>query len=187
MHIKIFRKKTDHQTFLKINSERLKLLKNSIPYSQTLWIKRICSTKKDFDHHSRELKRKLSKQGYDQKLVDEKLEKVDKFERDDLLQEKDQEQQDPKSIPLMLAHNRFLPNPTAVVRKNFNILRTNKNLRKLLKEHPITTFKWNKNLKEIIEGTRTEKAKLKNSIYLLEQKVALHVCWAQEIYVATKC
>ena len=82
----------------------------------------------------------MSKQGYDQKLVDEKLEKVDKFERDDLLQEKDQEQQDPKSIPLMLAYNRFLPNPAAVVRKNFNILRTNKNLRKLLKEHPITTF-----------------------------------------------
>ena len=83
----------------------------------------------------------MSKQGYDQKLVDEKLEKVDEFERDDLLQEKDQEQQDPKSIPLMLAYNRLLPNPTAVVRKNFNILRTNKNLRKLLKEHPITAFK----------------------------------------------
>ena len=42
------------------------------------------------------------KQGYDQKVVDEQLEKVDKLVRDDLLQEEDQEQQDPKGIPLIL-------------------------------------------------------------------------------------
>ena len=56
LHTKIFRKKTDRQTFLNINSEHPKSLKNSIPYSQALRIKRICSTKKDFDHHLRELR-----------------------------------------------------------------------------------------------------------------------------------
>ena len=71
LHTKIFKKKTDHQTFLNINSEHPKSLKSSIPYSQALRIKRICSTKKDFDHHSRELKGRFLKQGYDQKLVDE--------------------------------------------------------------------------------------------------------------------
>ena len=49
---------------------------------------RICSTKKDFDHHSRELKERFLKQGYDQKLADEQLEEVGKVVRDDLLQEK---------------------------------------------------------------------------------------------------
>ena len=122
LHTKIFRKKTDCQTFLNINSEHPKSLKNSIPYSQALQVKRNCSTKKDFDHHSRELKERFLKQGYDQKLVDEQLEKVDKLVRDDLLQEKDQEQQDPKGIPLILTYNRFLSNLTAVVRKNWNIL-----------------------------------------------------------------
>ena len=85
LHTKIFRKKTDHQTFLNINSEHPKLLKSSVPYTQTLRIKKICSTKKDFDHHSRELKERFLKQGYEQKLVDEQLEKVDKLLRDDLL------------------------------------------------------------------------------------------------------
>ena len=66
-YISVFRKKTDHQNFLNISSEHPKLLKKSIPYSQT--------------------------------LVDEHLEKIDKFVRDDLLQERDQEQQDPKCIP----------------------------------------------------------------------------------------
>ena len=68
------------------------------------------------------------RQGYDQKLVDEQLEKFDKLSRDDLLQEKDQEQQDSKRIPLILTYSQFLPNLTAVVLKNWNILQTNKNL-----------------------------------------------------------
>ena len=129
------------------------------------------------------------KQGYDQKLVDEQLEKVDKLVRDDLLQEKDQEQQDPKRIPLILTYSRFLPNLTAVVRKNWNILQTNKNLRELFQEHPITAFKRNKNLKEIIRSTVhvSKMAKSKNSIFPPEQENALHVYQAQELYVSTKC
>ena len=189
LHTKIFKKETDRQTFLNINSEQPKSLKISIPYSQALRIKRICSTKKDFDHHSREPKERFLKQGYDQKLVDEQLEKVDKLVRDDLLQEKDQEQQDPKRIPLILTYSRFLPNLTAVVRKNWNILQTNKNLRGLFQEHPITAFKRNKNLKEIIRSTVhvSKMAKSKNSIFPPEQENALHVYQAQELYVSTKC
>ena len=49
-HTKIFIKEADRQTFLNINSENPKSLKNIIPYNQTLRIKRIFSTKKDFDH-----------------------------------------------------------------------------------------------------------------------------------------
>ena len=128
LHTKIFRKKTDRQTFLNINSEHPKLLKNSIRYSQALRIKRICSTKKDFDHHSRKLKERFLEQGYDQKLVDEQLEKIDKLVRDNLLQQKDQEQQNPKHISSILTYSRFLPNLTAVVRKNWNILQINKNV-----------------------------------------------------------
>ena len=128
LHTKIFRKKTDRQTFLNINSEHPKSLKNSIPYSQALRIKIICSSKKSFDHHSKELKERFLRQGYDQKLVDEQLEKFDKLSRDDLLQEKDQEQQDSIRIPLILTYSQFLPNLTAVVLKNWNILQTNKNL-----------------------------------------------------------
>ena len=51
LHTQIFKKETDRQIFLNINSEQPKSLKISIPYSQALRIKRICSTKKDFDHH----------------------------------------------------------------------------------------------------------------------------------------
>ena len=69
------------------------------------------------------------KRGYDRKVDEERLEKVNKLVRDNLLQEKDRKQQDPKRIKriqLILSYNRYLPNLTAVVRKNWNILQTNK-------------------------------------------------------------
>ena len=101
------------------------------------------------------------KQAYVQKLVDEQIEKVDKLVRDDLLQEKDKKQQDPKRTPLIFTCSQFLPNLTAVVHKTWNILHTNKKLRELFQEHPITAFKRNKNLKEIIRSTRIENGKVK--------------------------
>ena len=104
---KTFRKKTDCQTFLNINSEHPKSLKNSISYSQTIQRKKLSSTKKNFDHHSRELKERFLRQGYDRKFIEEQLEKVGKLVRDNVLQEKDQEQQDSKRIPLILTYNNF--------------------------------------------------------------------------------
>ena len=127
------------------------------------------------------------KQCYNQKLVYEELEKADKLVREDLLQEKDQAQQDPKRIPLILTYYRFLPSLTAVVCKNWNILQTNKTLRELFQKHPITAFKRNKNLKEIIGSTHIKNDKAKKFNIPSRTGNRLHVDWAQELYVATKC
>ena len=81
--------------------------------------------------------------------------------RDNLLKEKDQEQQDPKCISLILTYSPFLLNLTAVVHKNWNILQANKNLWELFQEHPITAFKRNTNLNEIIGSTRIKNDKVK--------------------------
>ena len=114
-----------------------------------LWIKRICSTTKDFEYH-------IGKQDYDQKLVDEQLEKVDKLVRGDIPQEKDQEQQDPKRIPIILTYNWFLPNLTAVARQK---LKHPPNQQESTRIIPITAFKRNKNLKEIIRSMENSKVK----------------------------
>ena len=108
------------------------------------------------------------KQGYKQKLVDDQLEKIDELVRNNLLQEKDQEQQDSKCIPLIITNGRFVPNLRSVVCKNWNILQTNKNLQELFQEHPITVFLRKKNPKEISEVHISKMAKLKSSILTLE-------------------
>ena len=61
-------KKTDRQTFHSIKSKHPKSLKTSIPYSQSLIIKRICSKTTDFEYHLQELKERLVNQGYNKKF-----------------------------------------------------------------------------------------------------------------------
>ena len=43
----IYRKQTDRQNYLEARSEHPKLLKDSIPYSQALHIKQICSSQQE--------------------------------------------------------------------------------------------------------------------------------------------
>ena len=61
---KIYRKSTDHQNFHHIGSDHPKSLKDNIPYSQALRIKRICTTPNDFNHYCEELKQRFVSQGY---------------------------------------------------------------------------------------------------------------------------
>ena len=49
----LFQKSSDRQNFFNAKSEHLHSLKKSIPYSQALRIRRICSTFQDYHSHSR--------------------------------------------------------------------------------------------------------------------------------------
>ena len=61
LYTKIYRKKTDCETSLNINSKHPKSLETSIMYSQVLKIKRICSKLTDFEYHLQELKERLAR------------------------------------------------------------------------------------------------------------------------------
>ena len=52
------------QSFLHIDLEQPKLLKDSITCSQALRIKRICTTSKDFENHCKELRQRFHEQGF---------------------------------------------------------------------------------------------------------------------------
>ena len=68
LYTKIYRKKTDCETSLNIDSKHPKSLETSIMYSQVLKIKRICSKLTDFEYHLQELKERLASQGYNKKI-----------------------------------------------------------------------------------------------------------------------
>ena len=60
-------------------------------------------------------------------------------------------------------------NLTAVVWKSWNILQTNKNLRELFQEQPMTAIKRNKSLKALIRGRGIENGKVKK-FYISSKK-----------------
>ena len=109
LYVKTHRKKTDRQTFLNINNEHPKFLKTSIPHSQALKIKRICSKTTDFEYHLPELKERLVNQGYNEKYINQQFSKVKTIDRNELLKKKIYDTETEKNNPLVLTYNHYFP------------------------------------------------------------------------------
>ena len=63
LHTRIYRKETDRQHYVHINSEHPKPLKNSLPYSQVIWMKQISLSQTDLSSSLKEIKNNLINQG----------------------------------------------------------------------------------------------------------------------------
>ena len=85
----LYTKPTDTHQYLEFSSCHPWHCKKSIPYSQALRLRRICSEEGDFIKRTSELKQYLYDRGYEKKLVDEQIDKASKVNRDEALQEKE--------------------------------------------------------------------------------------------------
>ena len=87
-------------------------------------------------------------------------------------------------IPLVIMYNRFLSKNTKTIWKNWNILQINKNLKEIFKNEPITAFKQNKKIQEIIgrhwiENGRVNKETLKEGKCTPCRSKAGNICCKQ--------
>ena len=114
LHTKIYRKETDQQHYLHIQSEHPKSLKDSLPYSQAIRTKRISSNQVNLNDSLKETKNNFVKQGYHLSLINKHLERISLLNRIDLTTEKDTRQKSDR-IPLVIKYNRFLPNITKTI------------------------------------------------------------------------
>ena len=138
-------------------------MKTSIPYSQALRIKSICSKTTDFEHHLQELKERLVSQGYNKNSIDQQFSKVKTIDRHELVKEKTHDKETQNKTPLLLTYNRFLPNMSNIVQKHWNILIISRTLQGLFQEEPFKVFKRNRNLKKQIGSNCMENGKVKRA------------------------
>ena len=83
----LYKKPTDRQSYLHANLEHPRSLKESVPYTQALRVKRICSTNSEFEAHINTIKDQFVKRGYEKTLIENHIEKVAKLDRSVLLAE----------------------------------------------------------------------------------------------------
>ena len=100
----IYRKQTDQQHCLDPRSEHLKLLKDSIPYSQALTIKRICSSQQELVSNTAKMINQFQKHG---SLIEQQTDKANLHEREQLLKEK--KEKVTTKTPLSLKYNITFP------------------------------------------------------------------------------
>ena len=81
---KIYRKSTDHQNFLQVDSQHPESLKDSITYSQKLTIKPIGTTPNKFNQYCQRLKQRFVNQGYKLELINKHIKTVKKVNKKEL-------------------------------------------------------------------------------------------------------
>ena len=148
------KKPTDRQNYLHSKSEHPYSLKKSIAYSQALRIKRICSTKNEFEKHSSNLLQQLKKKGYHHHTLKEQIEKARVQERTLLLNKSPEQVK--QSIPISITYNRTLPKIKSIVDKHWHFFQVNPELKERFQSSPIIAFRKNKSLKQIIGSNTIE-------------------------------
>ena len=114
------------------------------------------------------MKNNFRKQGYHPSLINEHLERINLLNLIDLITEKDKRKKSDK-MPLVITYNWFLPNIIKTIRKNWNILQINKNLKAIFKNEPMTAFKRNKTIQKIIGTHSIENKRVKKNLKALKE------------------
>ncbi len=149
---KVFTKPTDRQAYLHKKSAHPNHLKKSIPYSQALRLRRICTDVNEFDEASKNLKSRLIQRGYSEEEVTAQINQAKARNREELLQNNPKE---PLSrIPFVLTYSPRLPNAKAAVDKHWNILQINGKMQEIFQEKPMMAYRRNQNLGDIL-GQKT--------------------------------
>ena len=99
----LYRKPTDQQASLHAKSEHPRSLKSSVPYSQAVRLKTICSTTTEFDKNCAIIKQKFLDRQCKEEVLDEQIKKVDIIERKELFKSK--EKNNKSRIPLSITYN----------------------------------------------------------------------------------
>ena len=81
----LYEKRIDSQHYLYKSSAHPLPFKKSIPYSEALKIKRVCSTSDEYKKHSNDLIKRFVEKRYKKDIMRNKIKKVDYLERSALL------------------------------------------------------------------------------------------------------
>ena len=119
LQVTLYQKPIDLQSYLNASSDHPKSLKRSIPYSQALRIKTICSTLTKYKNHCAILKQNFIERGYKENILKGKIDKVDNIDRKDLLSKKEKKIKD--RIPCLITYSRKPPMMHKIINKHWNV------------------------------------------------------------------
>ena len=148
MSTDIYNKPTDKHQYLSPQSCHPKHCTKSIPYSQALRIKRICSNEQTTKKRLGELKCHLKKRGYNNASINHCFNKASGIDRKDLIQYKEKNANN--RVPFVITYHPALSNLSSIVREHWTTIQKHPELCKIFKEPPVLAFRKPKSLKDIL-------------------------------------
>ena len=159
LYTDLYCKPTDSHNYLRYNSAHPPRNISSLPYSQFLRLKRICTKDEHYKKHSKTMKKHFIEKGYPKTILNKAIDKCTEFQQADLLTaKKKQDLNDNDAKPLFLV-NTFRPcknSLTMAVKTNWPILGRSKTTKDLYRSRLMTSYKRPKNLREQLVRARTD-------------------------------
>ena len=144
----LYSKPTDSHNYLRYDSAHPQRCKDSIPYSQFLRIRRICSDITDFAQHALTFKAFFLERGYPDKLLEEALRLAASKDRPSLLSERDIVPPDKDRVFLTTTYHPHEHDLRKMVYKNWSYLGINQTTNFLFQKKLMCGYRRPKNLRD---------------------------------------
>ena len=137
-------KPTDSYSYLLYSSSHPSHVKNSIPYSQFLRLRRLCSDDYDFSSKSEEMCQFFEKRGYPVSVVKAGHHRAQQFDRQSSLQTSQKDKND--RIPFTLTFRPHNHAVKSIILNNFKLLQNDPETGRIFSQPPLISFKRDKNV-----------------------------------------
>ena len=137
-------KPTDSHSYLLYSSSHPSHVKNSIPYSQLLRLRRLCSEDSDFSLKSEEMCHFFDKRGYPASVVQAGHHRAQQIDRQSALQMSQKENNN--RIPFTLTFHPHNHAVKSIILKNFKLLQNDPDTGVIFSQPPLISFKRDKNI-----------------------------------------
>ena len=153
----LYTKPTDSHSYLHYNSAHPAHSKKSLPYSQLLRVRRICSREEDFLKHSGMILYHFKERGYPVDLLQEALTRVLRIDRNTLLKVSNELSQKEDIVALVTTFNPEFSDLGKIIHNNWDLLERSSTTKKLAETKIIISYKRPKNLRDILVRARLPK------------------------------
>ena len=164
----LYKKPTDSNSYLNFSSAHPPNCKKSLPFSQLLRIKRICSKKSDYEKHAQSKLKEFRTKGFPEQLLAEATEKVQNYNREDLLTKKNQSDENIERENKIFLVTTFRPGHEKVpklVKKNWPYLGRSTTTKDIYNSRLMVSHRRGKNLREMLCKSRLNYTANEGNVY----------------------
>ncbi|XP_076455795.1 uncharacterized protein LOC143290328 [Babylonia areolata] len=145
----IFYKPTDSHAYFLYSSSHPSSTRNSIPFSQFLRLRGICSSDLDFDKEAQKMSTFFAARHYPEDIVQTALKRARSVTRSEALTPRKFGENEDRAVAVIPYHPHNLP-VSRILRENFNLLQQDPDLRDVFPKPPLIAFQKDKNLRDML-------------------------------------
>ena len=146
----MYYKPTDAHSYFLLSSSHLNHVKNSIPFSQFLRLRRLCSDELDFSNKSEEMLQFFKNRGYPDSVVKTAQERAQTTNQQSAPHIQTSQKEENPRIPFTLTFHPLNLPVKNIILKNFKLLHNDNETSRIFSLPPLISFKRNKNISDFL-------------------------------------